>query len=111
MGPVVVPSPIFLYMGLGPNYHGPGTRKSTLGVTLFWDQSVIKDTLGRTKKHPRPPLMTKPNRKIIQISTTSPFMGKGCMAAASIVALCDDGSVWLYEFDVGEWERIKEIPA
>lgn len=38
-------------------------------------------------------------RKIIQITT----------AAGELTALCDDGSVWLYDF-AGDWVKCEDIP-
>jgi hypothetical protein len=40
-------------------------------------------------------------RKVIQISTTSPFYSEGAVCPAGVYALCDDGSIW-------EWVNISE---
>jgi hypothetical protein len=43
-------------------------------------------------------------RKIIQITAA---VG---LTDSSIYALCDDGTVWVYTYDSGEWKFLPVIP-
>jgi hypothetical protein len=50
-------------------------------------------------------------RKVIQIAAAAYGVGEQIGGVDTVYALCDDGSVWWYEFaSHPEWSRMKPIP-
>jgi hypothetical protein len=53
-------------------------------------------------------------RKVIQIAAQAPSSGTDSDAGndAVLFALCDDGTIWFYEFmgKNSKWERFHEVP-